>query len=129
MDKITSKEAAKILSDLRNSLKLERGGIYDRMTQQQQHDEDALEMAIDVLLDGWNAAAHYNEGYYDALNSNCWVRTADRLPTIDDARYDGYVLVANKNRHYGVRYWSYLEDEIETCPYWMPLPKLPEVEG
>jgi hypothetical protein len=65
----------------------------------------------------------------NAIRGPEWVRTADRLPTIDDARYDGYVLVANKNRHYGVRYWSYLEDEIETCPYWMPLPKLPEVEG
>ena len=64
-----------------------------------------------------------------ALRGPEWVRTADRLPTVNDARYDGTVLIANKSHRYGLRYWSYLEDEIEICPYWMPLPKLPEVDN
>jgi hypothetical protein len=101
---MTREEAAQVLRNLMDAV-----SFYDV------YDWHDAENAFDVAL--------------DALRGPEWVRTADRLPTIDDARYDGYVLVANKNRHYGVRYWSYLEDEIETCPYWMPLPKLPEVEG
>lgn len=135
MDKITSKEAAKILSDIRNSLKTERGGIYDKMTQHQQRDEDALDMAIDVLLDGWNAAAHYNEGHYDTVNSNCWVRTVDRRPTKDDGQ-NCQVLTASKVSAFGKDWVIYelpwvgaVANGQREYTYWMPLPKLPEVEG
>ena len=59
--RMTREEAAEVLLKLRHDLKVERGGIYERMTPEQQRDEDALDEAITALRQGW-------------------VRTAGRVP-------------------------------------------------
>ena len=90
-----------------------------------------LKIARESLQDGWDAAAHYNEGYYDAVNSKCWVRTADRLPTEADAGVDEEILTIyddGETRVMGTDYWAYVAKVPERFPYWLPVPKLPEVE-
>jgi hypothetical protein len=68
-----------------------------------------------------------------ALPGPEWVRTADRLPTEADAGYNEVVVVAlyrnSDTETVGCDYWKYVAKNPEYFPYWMPLPKLPEVEG
>jgi N-acetyl-beta-hexosaminidase len=61
-----------------------------------------------------------------------WVKTADRLPTEADAGYNEEVVTLYRDRDTelaGCDYWKYVAKNPECFPYWMPLPKLPEVEG
>jgi hypothetical protein len=43
---MTRDEAARVLLELREKIKVENGGIYDRMTAEQQRTEDAIDIAI-----------------------------------------------------------------------------------
>ena len=90
-----------------------------------------LKIARESLQDGWDAAAHYNEGYYDAVNSKCWVRTADRFPTKADTNSDLDVIAVyddreEKEQYVITKYWKYVRESPEQYPYWMPFPKPPE---
>jgi hypothetical protein len=61
-----------------------------------------------------------------------WVRTADRLPTEADAGYNEEVVTFYRDTEtemVGCDYWKHVAKYPENFPYWMPLPKLPEVEG
>ena len=61
-----------------------------------------------------------------------WVRTADRLPTEADAGVDEKILTIyddGETRVMGTDYWAYVAMVPEMFPYWLPVPKLPEVEG
>lgn len=59
-----------------------------------------------------------------------WVRTADRLPTVKDGGQNGDVLAVwtfpNPHQVVAVSWRTVCESDEFT--YWMPLPKLPEVE-
>ena len=76
--------------------------------------------------DGWTAAEHYNEGYYDAVNSNCWVLTKDKKPGLSEndvvlsyqfsKLYTGPTLVSVKAAI----------EQPKKFRYWMPVPKLPK---
>ena len=68
-----------------------------------------------------------------ALRSG-WVRTADRVPTKADSNSDWDVIAVydcpEENEQYVVtKYWKYVAESPEDYPYWMPLPKPPEVEA
>ena len=66
-----------------------------------------------------------------ALREPEWVRTADRLPTEADAGVDEKILTIyddGETRVMGTDYWAYVAMVPEVFPYWLPVPKLPEVE-
>ena len=61
-----------------------------------------------------------------------WVKTADRLPTKADAGVDEEIVTIyddGETRIMGADYWAYVAKVPERFPYWLPVPKLPEVEG
>ena len=61
-----------------------------------------------------------------------WVKTADRLPTEADAGVDEEILTIyddGETRVMGTDYWAYVAKVPERFPYWLSVPKLPEVEG
>ena len=67
-----------------------------------------------------------------ALREPEWVRTADRLPTEADAGVDEKILTIyddGETRVMGADYWAYVAMVPGRFPYWLPVPKLPEVEG
>ena len=67
-----------------------------------------------------------------ALREPEWVRTVDRLPTEADAGVDEKILTIyddGETRVMGTDYWAYVAMVPEMFPYWLPVPKLPEVEG
>ena len=67
-----------------------------------------------------------------ALRGLGWVRTANRLPTEADAGVDEKILTIyddGETRVMGTDYWAYVAMVPEVFPYWLPVPKLPEVEG
>ena len=69
---------------------------------------------------------------WDALRQPGWVRTADRVPTEADAGVDEEILTIyddGETRVMGADYWAYVAKVPERFPYWLPVPKLPEVEG
>ena len=60
-----------------------------------------------------------------------WVRTADRLPTEADAGVDEEILTIyddGEKRLMGMDYWAFVAKVPERFPYWLPVPKLPEVD-
>ena len=60
-----------------------------------------------------------------------WVKTADRLPTKADAGVDEEIVTIyddGETRIMGADYWAYVAKVPERFPYWLPVPKLPEVE-
>ena len=60
-----------------------------------------------------------------------WVKTSDRLPTEADAGDDEEILTIyddGEKRLMGMDYWAYVAKVPERFPYWLPVPKLPEVE-
>lgn len=60
-----------------------------------------------------------------------WVKTADRLPTEADAGVDEEIVTIyddGETRVMGTDYWAYVAKVPERFPYWLPVPKLPEVE-
>jgi hypothetical protein len=61
-----------------------------------------------------------------------WVKTADRLPTKADAGVDEEIVTIyddGDTRMMGVDYWKCVALVPGRFPYWLPVPKLPEVEG
>ena len=61
-----------------------------------------------------------------------WMKTSDRLPTEADAGVDEEILTIyddGETRVMGTDYWAYVAKVPERFPYWLPVPKLPEVEG
>lgn len=65
----------------------------------------------------------------DAL-INPWVKTADRLPTQEDAWYEDEILTLYQDGEtmtLGFDYWLYVKKHPEQYLYWMPVPLLPEV--
>ena len=101
----------------------------------------------------WKTTMNINEAYGLAIKRlrepSGWVRTADRLPTEEDAievhdewgfthqevavlssGWPFYLLVKDRPAMLpGIMDIETIEKETKTFPYWMPLPKLPEVEG
>ena len=61
-----------------------------------------------------------------------WVKTADRLPTKADAAGVDEEIVTiyddGETRIMGADYWAYVATVPERFLYWLPVPKLPEVE-
>jgi hypothetical protein len=60
-----------------------------------------------------------------------WVKTADRLPTEADAGYGNDVVAIyrkGKTESLGCNSWVFVASYPQFFPYWLPLPKLPEVE-
>lgn len=60
-----------------------------------------------------------------------WVKTSDRLPTKADAGVDEEIVTIyddGETRIMGADYWAYVVKVPERFPYWLPVPKLPEVE-
>ena len=65
-----------------------------------------------------------------ALRSG-WVKTAERPPTEADAGYNEEVVALYRHEEtevVGCDYWKFVAKNPGYFPYWMPLPKLPEVE-
>ena len=83
-----------------------------------------------------DAAMLWPEAVIDAINQfaadanvalSPWVKTSDRLPDKCDC-YTMYL--TTKKRNGGV--WQvrgiFIKEHPELCPWWMPIPPLPEVE-
>lgn len=110
------------------------------------------EKAADLLqeiLDRWYAPTRWLftekcaalEMAIAALRGSEWVRAADRLPTEANEGEYGCVVVydpeLDKDSYADALDgdWGYAaclrakDVSAEFCPYWLPLPKLPEVEG
>ena len=87
-----------------------------------------------------DAAMLWPEAVIDAINQfaddtnvarSPWVKTADRLPTETDAGVDEEIVTIyddGETRVMGTDYWAYVAKVPERFPYWLPVPKLPEVE-
>ena len=61
-----------------------------------------------------------------------WIKTADRFPTKADAGVDEEIVTIyddGETREMGTDYWAFVAKVPERFPYWLPVPKLPEVEG
>ena len=72
----------------------------------------------------------YLNGKEAALRSP-WVKTSDRLPTEADAGVDEEIVTIyddGDTRMMGVDYWKWVALVPGRFPYWLPIPKLPEVE-
>ena len=65
----------------------------------------------------------------DALISPRWVKTSDRLPENGDDWVVGLFLLDDGRTIPDTVPSGTVKRQIKMCPYWMPLPKLPEVEG
>lgn len=80
----------------------------------------------------WAKQLEYQEIILAALRG--WVKTSDRLPKSRDENGFGVIVAYNPelgNKHdHGyaacIRAWCV---DPQSWPYWMPLPKLPEVDG
>lgn len=76
----------------------------------------------------------YDLGYLNGKRAaicSPWVKTADRLPTEADAGVDEEIVTIyddGETRVMGTDYWKYVAKVPERFPYWLPVPKLPEVE-
>ena len=72
----------------------------------------------------------YSNGKHTAMCSP-WVKTSDRLPTEADAGVDEEIVTIyddGDTRMMGVDYWKCVALVPGRFPYWLPVPKLPEVE-
>jgi hypothetical protein len=58
-----------------------------------------------------------------------WVKTADRLPTEADAGPQGKIVAMYRDGEEIIYPWERVVDHSTYFTYWLPLPKLPEVEG
>jgi hypothetical protein len=81
-----------------------------------------------------NIADDLSNAYSDGLRDGApkWIKTADRLPTEADAGVDEEIVTIyddGETRVMGPDYWAYVAKVPERFPYWLPVPKLPEVEG
>ena len=100
------------------------------------------------MFEEWAFIERTNEEYsvssYGKIRSNArivmrgndgapkWIKTADRLPTEADAGVDEEILTIyddGETRVMGTDYWAYVAKAPERFLYWIPVPKLPEVEG
>ena len=105
---MTRDEAAQILDGLHELLDIEDGKDW--------------RVAVDALL---LASAALREQAHE------WVRTADRVPTEADAGVDEEILTIyddGEKRLMGMDYWAFVAKVPERFPYWLPVPKLPEVD-
>ena len=115
--------------------RIEDNQAYEQMSKKMYEDGykriDAFKTAIDALHkvrkgDGRTAADHYNEGYYDAVNSNCWVLTKDKKPDLSE---NDVVLCYQFSKLWRGPTLVSVRAAIEQpnkFRYWMPVPKLPE---
>ena len=55
-----------------------------------------------------------------------WVRTADRVPTGKDTNERGQVLARHLDGVFWVETYVYISTYPDLCPYWMPIPPLPD---
>ena len=81
-----------------------------------------------------NIAEDLNNAYSDGLRDGApkWIKTTDRLPTKADAGDDEEIVTIyddGETREMGTDYWAFVAKVPERFPYWLPVPKLPEVEG
>ena len=114
---MTREQAIESLSWLKTRLSVGLGGM-DKLSP---HYKDMADEVQSIAL----AIAALRQG---------WVRTADRVPTKADSNSDWDVIAVydcpEENEQYvGTKYWKRVAESPEDYPYWMPLPKLPEVEG
>ena len=77
--------------------------------------------------DEWNKDARAAVSV--ALDALCspWVKTADRLPTKNDAR-GGKLAVIDVDGRMSLQYWKTPVQYPKLYIWWMPIPPLPEVE-
>lgn len=85
-----------------------------------------LRIAVSTVIDAINQFA-------DDTNVACspWVKTSDRLPTEADAGVDEKIVTIydyGNIRMMGVDHWKSVAMVPGRFPYWLPVPKLPEVE-
>ncbi|MGI6235715.1 MAG: hypothetical protein ACOYI6_10770 [Christensenellales bacterium] len=81
-----------------------------------------------------NIADDLSSAYSDGLRDGApkWIKTADRLPTKADAGVDEEIVTIyddGETRVMCTDYWAFVAKVPERFPYWLPVPKLPEVEG
>lgn len=94
--------------------------------------EMTLETAIEILqfVEGDIYERIAIRKVIEAL-SNPWVKTSDRLPAEADAGVDEEIVTIyddGDTRMMGVDYWKCVALVPGRFPYWLPVPKLPEVE-
>ena len=80
-----------------------------------------------------NIADDLRNAYSDGLRDGApkWIKTADRLPTEADAGVDEEIVTIyddGDTRMMGVDHWKCVALVPGRFPYWLPVPKLPEVE-
>ena len=103
--------------------------------------EEAIQKAEKALKDpiakGGGVALlelDYLRGLLEALTAPTapqWVKTSDRLPTKADAGVDEEIVTIyddGETRIMGTDYWAFVATVPERFPYWLPVPKLPEVD-
>ena len=86
-----------------------------------------LRIAVSTVIDAINQFADDTN-----VARSPWVKTSDRLPTEADAGVDEEIVTIyddGETRVMGTDYWAYVAKVPERFPYWLPVPKLPEVEG
>ncbi len=81
-----------------------------------------------------NIVDDLSNAYSDGLRDGApkWIKTTDRLPTEADAGVDEEIVTIyddGDTRMMGTDYWAFVAKVPERFPYWLPVPKLPEVEG
>ena len=131
-------------------------GTERRRSEMTHQEKEALLKRIYALPTGWadgggsygdggpvgseDAAMLWPEDVIDAINQfaddtnvarSPWVKTSDRLPTEADAGVDEEILTIyddGDTRMMGVDYWKCVALVPGRFPYWLPVPKLPEVE-
>ncbi len=102
--------------------------------------EEAAKMVEAVVTQTFGELSHndnhdsYHEAFLLAIATlrSGWVKTSERLPAEADAGYNEEVVALYRDgdtETVGCDYWKYVAKHPEYFPYWMPLPKLPEVEG
>ena len=87
-------------------------------------------IAINAAIDAINQFAEDNNVPIKQPGLE-WVKTADRLPTKADAGVDEEIVTIyddGETRIMGADYWAYVAKVPERFLYWLPVPKLPEVE-
>ena len=71
------------------------------------------------------------KGEFDRPEPNLhgWISVKDRLPTKEDADSVGNVMIVSKDETVSIMPVVWVVANNAICPFWQPLPKLPEVKG
>ena len=62
-------------------------------------------------------------------NLHGWIAVTDRLPTKEDGDKVGNVMIVSEDKTVSIMPVIWVVANNAICPFWQPLPKLPEVKG